>query len=66
MSMDNNPDAPVLVLRVFDLAPKGPHKSAQGIALGEYATPCGRKFSTNHEPGKGGTIERRNPREKNR
>jgi hypothetical protein len=30
-----------LVLRIFDLAPKGPDKSAQGIALGNYATPSG-------------------------
>ena len=27
--------ARVLMLRVFDLAPKGPDKSAQGIALGD-------------------------------
>jgi hypothetical protein len=31
-------DAPDLVLRVFDLAPKAPDKSAQGNALGLKAT----------------------------
>jgi len=54
------PEAQVLMLRIFDLAPKGPDKSAQGIALEEYATPCGRSIF-NQQPALKGRNSRTVP-----
>ena len=47
-----------LRLRIWDLAPKGPDKSAQGIALGTEADAVeDGEIPTNRKPCKGGTIE---------